>query len=220
MLFLACPIMKGLNNLLWSGLFINDLSMHDYSRDIMLANAQTDMEANLLKMQLAKKIAMTRKNNDKAATMAKQNTELAHNFLPPMVLGDVIQGKDPATISAKVDRSATLIVEFGNSTEFLAKAKAVDVINFFNNVESIFDHLVLNNKCYRMESSSEYAVETGAAIQGGNPVEDICNLALDLKEATSKAIKDPTNKKAVNLLIGIEVGPVNTGLPGRSGITF
>ena len=25
MLFLACPIMKGLNNLIWSGLFINDL---------------------------------------------------------------------------------------------------------------------------------------------------------------------------------------------------
>ena len=136
MLFLACPIMKGLNNLLWSGLFINDLSMHDYSRDIMLANAQTDMEANLLKMQLAKKIAMTRKNNDKCATLAKQNTELAHNFLPPTVLGEIIQGKDPETISAKVDRSATLIVEFGNSTEFLAKAKAVDVINFFNNVRN------------------------------------------------------------------------------------
>jgi hypothetical protein len=33
--------MQGLNNLLWSGLFVNDLSMHDYSRDIMLANAQT-----------------------------------------------------------------------------------------------------------------------------------------------------------------------------------
>merc|ERR1719397_2022766 len=74
MLFLACPIMKGLNNLIWSGLFINDLSMHDYSRDIMLANAQTEMEQGLLKMQLAKKIALTRKNNDKAATMAKQNT--------------------------------------------------------------------------------------------------------------------------------------------------
>ena len=25
MMFLACPIMKGLNNLIWSGLFINDL---------------------------------------------------------------------------------------------------------------------------------------------------------------------------------------------------
>ena len=27
MLFLACPIMKGLNNLIWSGLFINDLRL-------------------------------------------------------------------------------------------------------------------------------------------------------------------------------------------------
>ena len=32
------------------------LSMHDYSRDIMLANAQTDMEVNLQKMQVAKKV--------------------------------------------------------------------------------------------------------------------------------------------------------------------
>jgi hypothetical protein len=27
MLFLACPIMKELNNLVWSGLFINDLRL-------------------------------------------------------------------------------------------------------------------------------------------------------------------------------------------------
>ena len=32
MLFLACPIMKDLSNLMWSGLFVNELSMHDYSR--------------------------------------------------------------------------------------------------------------------------------------------------------------------------------------------
>ena len=34
--------------------------MHDYSRDIMLANAQQDMEAGLAKMQLNKKIAATK----------------------------------------------------------------------------------------------------------------------------------------------------------------
>ena len=37
MLFLACPMMSDLNNLIWSGLFINDLSMHDYSRYLNLA---------------------------------------------------------------------------------------------------------------------------------------------------------------------------------------
>ena len=40
MLFLACPMMPDLNNLVWSGLFINDLSMHDYSRYLDLALIQ------------------------------------------------------------------------------------------------------------------------------------------------------------------------------------
>merc|ERR1719367_1388615 len=96
MLFLACPIMKGLNNLIWSGLFINDLSMHDYSRDIMLANAQQDMEAGLAKMQLNKKIAATKNNEDKCSALKKQNDELGYMFLPTQVSIDILQGKGPS----------------------------------------------------------------------------------------------------------------------------
>ena len=59
--------------------------MHDYSRDIMLANAQTDMEAGLAKMQLAKKVALTKSNNDRAASFKKQNDELGYMFLPNKV---------------------------------------------------------------------------------------------------------------------------------------
>ena len=33
------------------------LSMHDYSRDIMLANSQTEMEASLQKMEMAKMVS-------------------------------------------------------------------------------------------------------------------------------------------------------------------
>ena len=50
MLFLACPMMKDLSSLIWSGLFVNELSMHDYSRDIMLATTQEQIE---LKMALS-----------------------------------------------------------------------------------------------------------------------------------------------------------------------
>merc|ERR1719230_121052 len=85
MMFLACPIMKGLNNLIWSGLFINDLSMHDYSRDIMLANAQQDMEVGLAKMQLNKKVALTKSNEEKASALKKQNDELGYLYVPTQV---------------------------------------------------------------------------------------------------------------------------------------
>ena len=60
-------------------------SMHDYSRDIMLANAQQDMEVSLAKMQLNKKIALTKSNNDKAALLKKQNDELGYMFVPTQV---------------------------------------------------------------------------------------------------------------------------------------
>ena len=59
--------------------------MHDYSRDIMLANAQTEMEAGLAKMQLAKKVALTKSNNDKASNLKKQNDDLGYMFLPTQV---------------------------------------------------------------------------------------------------------------------------------------
>ena len=59
--------------------------MHDYSRDIMLANAQTEMEGNLARMELAKKVAITKQNNDKANSTKKQNDDLGYMFLPSSV---------------------------------------------------------------------------------------------------------------------------------------
>ena len=59
--------------------------MHDYSRDIMLANAQQDMEVNLAKMQLNKKVALTKSNTDKAAKLKKENEELGYMFVPTQV---------------------------------------------------------------------------------------------------------------------------------------
>merc|ERR1719186_279497 len=57
-LFLACPMMKDLNNLIWSGLFVNDLSMHDYSRDIMLATTQEKIQMKMLLSAAEKKAAL------------------------------------------------------------------------------------------------------------------------------------------------------------------
>ena len=94
--------------------------MHDYSRDIMLANAQQDMEVNLAKMQLNKKIALTKSNEDKAAKLKKENDELGYMFVPTQQSIDLIQGKSPGEISTKVDKAAIMIVEILGSSEFCA----------------------------------------------------------------------------------------------------
>ena len=51
-------------------------------------------------------------------------------------------------------------------TLFFIKSKAknaMDVVNFMNNVESVFDHLVKRNDCYRVDSLTNYMVEAGAS---------------------------------------------------------
>merc|ERR1719495_39464 len=214
MLFLACPIMKGLNNLIWSGLFINDLSMHDYSRDIMLANAQTEMEANLAKMELAKKDSITKQNNEKASVLKKENENLGFMFIPNSVIGEMAGGKSPAEIHSKVERSVILMAEVLGAEEFCSKAKkAIDVANFYNNVESIWDGLIKKNKCYKLDSIVEFAVEAGGAEKSAT-VENIAALALVIKEATKKAVRDPAAKKPVKFAIAIAAGPILTGVPG------
>ena len=95
-------------------------SMHDYSRDIMLANAQTDMEANLAKMQLNKKIALTKSNEDKAAVLKKQNDELGYMFLPTQVSVEILQGKPIEELTQKIERATLLDIEVHGSSEFCA----------------------------------------------------------------------------------------------------
>merc|ERR1719219_3289832 len=216
MLFLACPIMKGLNNLIWSGLFINDLSMHDYSRDIMLANAQQDMEVSLAKMQLNKKIALTKSNNDKAGVLKKQNDELGYMFVPTQASVELIQGKSGTELTQKFDRASMMVVEIYGTTEFCSKGKPAAVCSFMNNVESIFEHLIKRNRCYRVDAKYEWLITSGAAEKGDSPVENIVDCSLDLLEACKKALRDPATKKEVKVAIAIETGPAVMLICGTS----
>ena len=74
MLFLACPIMKDLNNLVWSGLFVNELSMHDYSRDIMLFGSMEQIEMKMA-LQGAEIKAANLNNQIKKFEETKKKTE-------------------------------------------------------------------------------------------------------------------------------------------------
>ena len=43
------------------------------------------------------------------------------------------------------------------------KAKPAEVVNFFNNVDSVWDNLVKRNGCYKMARLCKYVVEAGAS---------------------------------------------------------
>ena len=51
----------------------------------MLANAQTEMEAKMAKMELAKMVNITKQNNEKYNNLKKENDDLGYMYLPSSV---------------------------------------------------------------------------------------------------------------------------------------
>ena len=104
-----------------------------------------------------------------------------------------------------------------------SKAKPADICNFYNNVESVYDHIIKRNNCYRIDARFENLISSGAdkkvigfeiafgleeynkLLKGDNPVEAICDCALDILEASKKVLRDPATKKAVQIAVGLSL---------------
>ena len=57
------------------------------------------------------------------------------------------------------------------------KGKAGAVCSFMNNVESIFEHLIKRNRCYRVDAKYEWLITSGAADKVGvHSVHPLCKI--------------------------------------------
>ena len=127
MLFLACPIMKDLNNLVWSGLFVNDLSMHDYSRDIMLATTQEKIQMKMLLSAAEAKAANMEKQQKKLAEVMKKSEDLISQMLPKSVAEELAKGKTNEEICKSYDLVTMLFSDIVTFPVICSKLKPLQV---------------------------------------------------------------------------------------------
>ena len=127
MLFLACPMMKDLNNLVWSGLFVNDLSMHDYSRDIMLATTQEKIQMKMLLSAAEAKAANMEKQQKKLGEVMKKSEDLISQMLPKSVADELAKGKTNEEICKSYDLVTMLFSDIVTFTVICSKLKPLQV---------------------------------------------------------------------------------------------
>lgn len=94
-MFLGTPVMPDLTSLINTGLYINDLSMHDFSRDLMLAGTQQSVELKLALDQEQQKSKKLEESMRKLDEEMRRTDELLYQMIPKQVADRLRRGENP-----------------------------------------------------------------------------------------------------------------------------
>ncbi|XP_056638984.1 soluble guanylate cyclase 88E [Diorhabda sublineata] len=214
MMYLGTPVMPDLNSLINSGLYINDLSMHDFSRDLMLAGTQQSVE---LKLALDQEQLKSKKLEESMRKLDEEMTrtdELLYQMIPKQVADRLRKGENPIDTCEMFDSVSILFSDVVTFTEICSRITPMEVVSMLNGMYSIFDKLTERNSVYKVETIGDaYMVVSGAPEKEGNHAERVCDMALDMVEAITN-LKDPSTGQHLKIRVGVHSGAVVAGIVG------
>merc|ERR1711936_1095061 len=214
MLFLACPMLPKLENLIWTGLFVNDLAMHDYSRDIMLATTQEQIQMKMLLDAAEKKAALLESQQKKLGEIMKKSDDLISQMLPKKVADDLAKGKSNEEVCEAYEMVTMLFSDIVTFTVICSHLKPLQVVQLLNNMYTLFDFLCDQNAVYKVETIGDaYLIVAGCPVKAANHALKICDMAFDMMDGI-KILKVPGSGDDIHMRIGIHSGPVVAGVVG------
>merc|ERR1712013_336247 len=202
------------NHLIWSGLFINDLSMHDYSRDIMLATIQERIQMKMLLAGAEKKAEYLNEQKKKLDEVMKKSDDLISQMLPKQVADELAKGKRNEEICQAYEMVTMLFSDVVTFTVICSRLKPLQVVALLNNMYTLFDFLCDQNAVYKVETIGDaYLIVAGCPIKASNHALKICDMAFDMMDGITM-LKDPGTGENILMRIGCHSGPVVAGVVG------
>ncbi|XP_047473714.1 soluble guanylate cyclase 88E-like [Penaeus chinensis] len=213
-LFLGTPVMLDLDSMIYSGLFINDLSMHDFSRDRMLAGTQQSVELELALSQEQLKSKKLEESMKKLDEEKRRTDELLYQMIPMQVAQRLRNGENPVDTCETFESVTILFSDVVNFTHICSHITPMAVVSMLNEMYSIFDNLTEKHGVYKVETIGDaYMVVAGAPERQANHGEMVCSMALDMVEAITK-LTDPSTKNHLRIRVGVHTGTVVAGVVG------
>ncbi|CAG9804018.1 unnamed protein product [Chironomus riparius] len=213
-MFLGTPVMPKLSSLLSTGLYINDLSMHDFSRDILLAGTQQSVELKLALDQEQQKSKKLEESMRKLDEEMRRTDELLYQMIPKQVADRLRRGENPIDTCEMFDSVSILFSDVVTFTEICSRITPMEVVSMLNAMYSIFDTLTERNNVYKVETIGDaYMVVSGAPEKEQNHAEKVCDMALDMIEAITD-LEDPSTGQHLKIRVGVHSGAVVAGIVG------
>ncbi|EDV91343.1 soluble guanylate cyclase 88E [Drosophila grimshawi] len=213
-MFLGTPVMPDLTSLITTGLYINDLSMHDFSRDLMLAGTQQSVELKLALDQEQQKSKKLEESMRKLDEEMRRTDELLYQMIPKQVADRLRRGENPIDTCEMFDSVSILFSDIVTFTEICSRITPMEVVSMLNAMYSIFDTLTERNSVYKVETIGDaYMVVAGAPDKDANHAERVCDMALDMIDAITD-LKDPSTGQHLRMRVGVHSGAVVAGIVG------
>ncbi|XP_014295321.2 soluble guanylate cyclase 88E [Microplitis demolitor] len=214
MMYLGTPVMPDLNALIATGLYINDLSMHDFSRDLMLAGTQQSVELKLALDQEQLKSKKLEESMRKLDEEMRRTDELLYQMIPKQVADRLRNGENPIDTCEMFDNVSILFSDVVTFTEICSRLTPMEVVSMLNAMYSLFDTLTERNRVYKVETIGDaYMVVSGAPSKETDHADRVCDMALDMVEAITD-LKDRSTGEHLQIRVGIHSGAVVAGIVG------
>lgn len=200
-LFLCIPLLNNLVEMRETGLFLNDLSMHDLSREMVLSGWH---HCSRLQIMYNRAEEDSNKLEDAYMKVEEAKTradDLLYSMLPRQVADILRQGKNPLETCQAFEEVSVLFAE-------VSLMEDQDLTHTVNRVYQTIDNITDQYSVFKVETVlGVYMVVGGAPEYQPDHCAQLASLALHM-------VRQSEECKTHNLRIGIHVGPVVAGVVG------
>ncbi|XP_076471523.1 soluble guanylate cyclase gcy-31-like [Babylonia areolata] len=213
-MFLGTPVMNSLDDMFNSGLYINDLSMHDSSRDLVLAGTQQSAELKLALDQEQEKSRLLGESMKKLDAEMKRTDALLYQMIPKPVADRLRRGEPSVATCQAFDSVTILFSDVVGFTTICSRITPMEVVSMLNAMYTEFDQLSEKHDVYKVETIGDaYMAVAGAPTVTRFHAINMCNMALDMLLAMT-SLRDPSSQDTMRIRVGIHSGATVAGVVG------
>ncbi|XP_077454406.1 soluble guanylate cyclase 88E-like [Stigmatopora argus] len=214
LIFLGTPIIETVEDMIKMGVYVNDLNLHDSSRELILAGTQQSAELLLALDQEQQKYAQLMEIIKKLDEEKKRGDSLLYAMIPKAVADRLRKGITALETCQVFPDVTILFSDVVKFNEICIHITPMQVVDMLNEIYIVFDTLSEKHNVYKVETIRDaYMVVAGVPNKTTFHAHHICDMALDMLSSIDH-LKDPSTGDNIQIRVGIHSGMVVAGVVG------
>nr|XP_037284222.1 soluble guanylate cyclase 88E-like [Rhipicephalus microplus] len=212
--------LSGLDELQMAGLYLEDLCIHDMTRDIVLAEWQHGANLEVSYSEQERKSQTLEENLVRLEAWRQRGDELLYSMIPKSVADRLRRGAHPVDTCETFDSVTVLFSELVNFPMACRHLSPMQVVSWVNATFSLFDLITDRYHVFKVETVGQvYMLVSGAPERREDHAEQVCAAALEML-FSFQGKRQPFDEQGTFLRLGVHSGPVAAGVVGLKTLRY